>query len=151
MTGNRLEQDVTNWSVPEFHFIVEISDVGKIFCEEVSGLDSGFDVIEYHPGDMPRFTKSGMLGLRKGGDVTLKKAIFRYDKKLLDWFRLVTMNMIKRATVTVVLVDENNNPVQGWKLINAWPKKNTGENSNTDSNIVAMETIVLAHEGVILA
>ncbi len=76
-----LAQSATTWPVPEFHFSVEISDVGTISCKEVSGLDIEFDVIEYHSGDMKGFTKIKMPGLRKSGDVTLKKAIFKDDKK----------------------------------------------------------------------
>ena len=53
-------QSATTWPVPEFHFSVEISEVGKISCKEVSGLDMEFDVIEYRSGDMPGFTKIKM-------------------------------------------------------------------------------------------
>ena len=60
-------QSAATWPVPEFHFSVEISDVGKISCKEVSGLDMEFDVIEYRSGDMPGFTKVKMPGLKKSG------------------------------------------------------------------------------------
>lgn len=71
---------------------------------------------------MPGFTKVKMPGLRKSGDVTLKKAMFKDDKKLWDWINQVKMNIIKRGTVTVALLDEAGSPVQSWKLTNAWPK-----------------------------
>lgn len=51
-------------------------------------------------------TKVKMPGLRKSGDVTLKKAMFKDDKKLWDWINQVKMNIIKRGTVTVALLDE---------------------------------------------
>lgn len=145
---NGAAQSAQTWPVPEFHFSVDITDVGKISCKEVSGLDIEFDVIEYRSGDMPGFTKVKMPGLRKSGDVTLKKAIFKDDKKLWDWINQVKMNIIKRGTVTVALLDEAGSPVQSWKLTNAWPKKYTVEGFKADGNGVSMETIVLAHEGV---
>lgn len=46
-------QSAATWPVPEFHFSVEISDVGKISCKEVSGLDMEFDVIEYRSSSGP--------------------------------------------------------------------------------------------------
>ena len=113
-------QSAATWPVPEFHFSVEISDVGKISCKEVSGLDMEFDVIEYRSGDMQGFTKVKMPGLKKSGDVTLKNAMFKDDKKLWDWINTVKMNTIKRASVTVALLDESGSPVQSWKLTNAW-------------------------------
>lgn len=148
MAETGAEQSKETWPVPEFHFSVEISNVGKISCKEVSGLDVEFDVIEYRSGDMSGFTKVKMPGLRKSGDVTLKKAMFKDDKKLWDWINKVNMNIIQREGVTVALLDEGNNPVQSWKLTNAWPKKYTVEGFKADGNGVSMETIVLAHEGV---
>ena len=76
---NGAAQSAQTWPVPEFHFSVDITDVGKISCKEVSGLDIEFDVIEYRSGDMPGFTKVKMPGLRKSGDVTLKKAMFTVE------------------------------------------------------------------------
>ena len=145
---DELAQSTTTWSVPEFHFSVEISDIGTISCKEVSGLDIEFDVIAYRSGDMKGFIKIKMPGLRKSGDVTLKKAIFKDDKKLMNWLNTIKMNTIKRTSVTVALLDESGSPVQRWKLTNAWPKKYTVEGFKANGNVVSMETIVLAHEGV---
>ena len=137
---NGTTQSIQTWPVPEFHFSVEISNVGKIFCKEVSGLDVEFDVIEYRPGDMP--------GLRKGGDVTLKKAILKDDKTLWDWINQVKTNIIRRESVTIALIDESGIPVHSWKLTNAWPQKYTMGGFKADGNGVFMENIVLAHESI---
>lgn len=110
MAETGAEQSKETWPVLEFHFSVEISNVGKISCKEVSGLDVEFDVIEY-----------------RSGDVTLKKAMFKDDKKLWDWINTVKMNIIQRESVTIALLDEAGSPVQSWKLTNAWPKKYTVE------------------------
>lgn len=141
-------QSAQIWPVPEFHFSVEISNVGKISCKEIFGLDLEFDVIEYRSGDMPGFTKVKMPGLRKSGDVTLMKAMFKDDKKQRDWINQVKMNIIQRESATIALLDEAGNPVQRWRLINVWPKKYTVEGFKADGNGVSMETIVLVHEGV---
>ena len=100
-------QSQSTWPVPEFHFSVEISNVGVIFCKEVSGLETEFDVIEYRAGDSPEFTKNKQPGLRKTSDITLKKGIFVSDKKMWDYIGKVKMNTIQRETVTIKLLDES--------------------------------------------
>lgn len=145
---NGVAPSALTWPLPEFYFNIEISNAGKISCKEVSGLDIESDAIEYRAGSMPGLTKVKMPGLCKSGNVTLKKAIFKYDKKLRDWITQVKTNTIRRESVTVTLLDESGSPMQSWKLTNAWSKKYTEEGFMADGNDVSMETIVLAHEGV---
>lgn len=141
-------QSQSTWPVPEFHFSVEISNVGVISCKEVSGLETEFDVIEYRAGNSPEFTKNKQPGLRKTSDITLKKGIFVSGKKMWDYIGKVKMNIIQRETVTIKLLDESGNPVQSWQAVNAWPKKMQVEGFKAEGNSVAMETLTLAHEGV---
>ena len=58
------------------------------------------------------------------------------------------MNMIKRNTVTISLLDEGGAPTMVWTLANAWPTKITGTDLKSDGNEVAVETIEIAHEGL---
>ena len=51
-------------------------------------------------------------------------------------------------TVTISLLDESGSPVKTWEVANAWPKKITVEGFKSDANSPAMETLILAHEGV---
>lgn len=137
--------------MPSFYFKVSVDGIGDISCSEVSGLETEFDVIEYRAGDSPVFTKLKMPGLRKVSDVTLKKGMFKDDKAMWDWLNQVKLNTIERKTVTVSLLDESGSPVKTWQLTNAWPKKITIEGFKSDGNTAAIETLVLAHEGVTLA
>ncbi len=136
------------WPLPEFYFKVDIEDIGVMSFKEVSGLDMEFDVIEYRAGDSQEFTKIKMPGLRKSGDITLKKGIFISDKKFWTWIGEIKLNTIKRRSITISLLDESNSPAQSWKLVNAWPKKVTVEGFKADGNGVAMETLILVHEGI---
>lgn len=139
------------WPLPSFYFKVSVDGIGDISCSEVSGLETEFDVIEYRAGDSPVFTKLKMPGLRKVSDVTLKKGMFKDDKAMWDWLNQVKLNTIERKTVTISLLDESGSPVKTWQLTNAWPKKITIEGFKSDGNTVAIETLVLTHEGVTLA
>ena len=136
------------WPLPSFYFKVSVTDVGDISCSEVSGLETEYDMIEYRAGDSPVFTKQKMPGMRKASDVTLKKGIFKDDKATWDWINSIKLNTIKRATVTISLLDESGKPVKTWELTNAWPKKITVEGFKADGNTAAIETLILAHEGV---
>ena len=141
-------QDKSIWPLPEFSFKVSIDDIGDMSFKEISGLDMEFDVIEYRVGDSKEITKVKMPGLRKSGDVALKKGVFVSDTKFWEWIGEVKLNTIKRRSVTIRLLDESGSPAQSWKLINAWPKKITVEGFKTDGNNVAMETLILVHEGI---
>lgn len=141
-------QDPKLWPLPEFYFKVSISDVGDMSFKEVSGLDIEYDVIEYRTGDDRAFTKVKMPGLVKTGEVTLKKGIFVSDKNFWNWIGEIKLNTIKRRTVTISLMDENNVPVRTCELANAWPKKISVEGFKAEGNRVAMETLVLVHEGI---
>ena len=136
------------WPLPSFYFKVSVTDVGDISCSEVSGLETEYDMIEYRAGDSPVFTKQKMPGMRKASDVTLKKGIFKDHKAMWDWINSIKLNTIKRATVTISLLDESGKPVKTWELTNAWPKKITVEGFKADGNTAAIETLILAHEGV---
>lgn len=136
------------WPLPSFYFKVSVTDVGDISCSEVSGLETEYDMIEYRAGDSPIFTKQKMPGMRKTSDVTLKKGIFKDDKAMWNWINSIKLNTIKRATVTISLLDESGKPVKTWELANAWPKKITVEGFKADGNTAAIETLILAHEGV---
>ncbi|TND02427.1 MAG: phage tail protein [Bacteroidetes bacterium] len=138
----------SNYPLPSFHFTVDLGGT-VINCSEISGLDIEVDVIEYRNGASPApYTKQKMSGLRKSSDVSVKKGIFASDKQFYTWFNEVKMNTPSRKDVTISLLDEENNPVMTWKLLNAWPKKITSPNLKSDSSEVAIESIDISHEGL---
>lgn len=145
MAGDKQE---TPWPVPKFHFKATIGDKGEIAFQEVSGLDTEFDVIEYRAGNSVDFSTVKMPGLRKGSDVTLKKGMYKGDSSLYDYFNETKMNTIARQTVTIQLLDEEHAPLFTWTLKNAFPMKVSGTDLNAQNSEVAVEEIVLAHEGL---
>jgi phage tail-like protein len=142
------EKQESPWPVPKFHFKVTFGDEGEASFQEVSGLDTEYDVIEYRAGNSVNFSTVKMPGLRKSSDVTLKKGMFKTDTQLLDYFQAVKMNVIKRATVSIQLLDEEHHPLFTWTLQNAWPMKIVGTNLNAETGEVALDEVVLAHEGI---
>lgn len=137
------------WPIPKFSFEVIIDGQHSRFAE-VTGLDIETQVIEYRAGNSKQFAPVKMPGLQKFGNLTLKKGIFPGNSKILEWFGAVQMNTIKRATITINLLDEAGAPAMSWTLTNAFPSKITGTDLKADGNEVAVESIEIAHEGLTL-
>lgn len=135
------------WPLPKFYFQVKIGDMEVAF-QEVSGLDIEAQIIEYRHGNSPEFSTIKMPGIKKTGNVTLKKGVFVKDNAFWDWFNQIKMNTIERKTLVISLLDEEGNPTMVWSLNNAWPTKITGTDMKSDGNEVAVETIEVAHEGL---
>lgn len=116
--------------------------------QEVSGLDTEAQPIEYRHGDSPGFSTIMMPGLIKTGNVSMKKGVFKSDNKFWDWYAQIKMNTIKRIPVTISLLDEGGAPTMVWKLTNAWPTKISATDMKSDGNEVAIETLEVSHEGL---
>jgi len=140
-------QSTTVWPLPKFYFEVKWDNTVMMF-QEVSGLDVEAQPIEYRAGNSPTFSVIKMPGIKKYSDITMKKGVFKADNKFWDWFNQIKMNTIKRVPVTISLLDEGGKPTMIWTLTNAWPTKITGTDLKSTGNEVAVETIVIAHEGL---
>lgn len=133
------------WPLPKFYFSVQIGDK-TISVQEVSGIDTETQTIEYRHGDSPSFYPIKMPGLGKVGNVTLRKGIFVNDTAFWDWYNQIKLNTIARLTVVIRLLDETANPKMVWTLNNAWPTKITGTDLKSEGNEVAVESIEIAYE-----
>ena len=61
------------------------------------------------------------------------------------------MNIIKRRTVLIKLLDEKGAVTMQWTLNNAWPTKITSTDLKSDGNEVAVDTLEIAHEQLIIS
>ncbi|MFN6945486.1 MAG: phage tail protein [Cytophagaceae bacterium] len=134
------------WPIPRFHFEVEW-DGNDIGFQEVTGLTMETQFIEYRAGNDPMYVTSKLPGLKKHGTLTLKKGIFRGDDSFWEWFTDVQTNSDRRETITIKLLDEEQNPVVVWTVNRAFPVKISGPDLKADANEVAIESIEIAHEG----
>lgn len=142
----------TNWPLPKFYFKVFLgSQDSAVSFQEVSGLDTETQIIEYRHGEKKAFSPIKMPGIAKLGNVTLKKGVFTKDHNFFKWYSAIKMNTIKRETVTIQLLDEQGSPTMTWTLTNAWPTKVTGTDLKSDGNEVAVESMEIAHEGLTIA
>ncbi|HVS95068.1 MAG TPA: phage tail protein [Puia sp.] len=140
-----------NYPIPKFHFLVEWGGSSFSFTE-VTGMDFETQVIEYRSGDMYNYNKTKQPGMTKYSDITLKRGTFYGDNEFFEqwkntyYFQEVTQTF--RRTVTIKLLDENHKPAITWTVHNAWPSKVQATDLKADGNEVAIETMVLVHEGL---
>jgi phage tail-like protein len=142
MTG---ETQNTTWPLPKFYFSVTGMPGNPVF-QEVTGLETEVQVIEYRAGNSSTFSPIKMPGLGKVGNVTMKKGIFVTDSLLWTWFNSITMNTIARSNIVVNLLDQTGAAKYKWQLNNAFPTKLTGTDLKSDGNEVAVESIEVAFE-----
>ena len=147
MADNGSAQSAATWPLVKFQFSVKIGE-DELFFQEVTGLTSETQVIEYRAGNSVAFNTVKMPGIKKFGNVTLKKGLFKDSKKMLEMYNHIKTNTIKRSAVIISLLDEANAPAMTWNLINAFPVKMTISDMKSDADEAAIETMELAHEGL---
>jgi len=139
------------WPMPKFRFEVDLgTELAGVAFQEVSGMDVENQIIEYRKSNSPLFATEKMPGIVKYGNVTMKRGIFVNDNTFWNWHNEIAMNVIKRRTVLIKLLDENGSVAMQWTLNNAWPTKITGTDLKSDGNEVAVDTLVIAHEQLII-
>jgi len=137
------------YPMPRFFFKVKWGET-EIAFSEVTGLAVELDVLEYRHGNSPSFHKIKQPGMTKFGNITFKRGIFKGKNDFFNWWNSVKLNTIERRDITITLQDEEDKPVVVWQVSNGFPTKVQSPDLKSDANEVAIETIEVAHEGIII-
>ena len=140
---------MADYPLPVFHFQVEWSGTNLGFAE-VSGLNMETQVIEYRDGASPEYGARKMPGIPKYGNITLKRGIVPDDNEFFAWLNTTSLNTVERRDLTISLLNEAHEPVMTWKAKNAFPVKIEGPGLKSTGNEVAIESIEVAHEGLMI-
>lgn len=134
-----------------YNFLVEIDNITRAAFQEASGFDSSIDVVEHREGG-ENTTLRKLPAMTKYSNITLKWGTTD-DRELYDWHRQwVTGDpAAKRKNGSIVLLDRAGQEKVRWNFVNAWPAKWTGPSFNAEGNDVSIETLELAHEGLVRA
>ena len=135
------------YPLPVFHFSVVWGGT-QITFSEVTGLNIEVQPIEYRDGKNPDYSPQKMPGLKKFGNLTLKRGVFASDNDYYKWVQEIALNKIQRRDIIISLLNEEHTPVMTWKVINAWPTKLTSPDLKASANEAAIETVEVAHEGI---
>ena len=130
-----------------FNFLVELDGIAQASFTECSGLGSTTEVIENREGG-DNTTVRKLPGKTTYTDITLKWGLTD-STELWRWRRMVIDGQVQRKNGSIVVFDlANRTEVVRWNFVNAWPSKWDGPSLNAMGNEVAVESLVLAHEGI---
>lgn len=132
-----------------YSFLVEIDGITRAGFREASGLDASNDPIEYREGSELRTVRK-LPGLTKYSNITLKWGMTD-DPELWNWRKGVIDGKPVRKTGAIILLDDTGQEKVRWNFREGWPNKWTGPSFNATGNEVAIETLEIAHEGVVRA
>ncbi len=134
------------YPIGRFRYKVEIDGLDAGGFSEVTGFDASIDVMEYREGDMVT-TPMKVPGLKKYGNITLRQGLI-HNTVLYDWIMEGVEGAVDRKTITITLLDEEENDSASWQVINAWPMRYAAPDFNATSSEIAIETLEIAHEGM---
>ena len=137
-----------------FHFSVSFALDGAkavdVKFQSVTGLDGTVDIETIKEGGenhyehvVPTRRKYGPLILKRGLLSPALSGVTTWLQKAFDDGKFEPLN-----TVQVTLRDEEHQPIITWTLAKAWPTKISSTDLKADGNEVAIETMVLVHEGL---
>jgi phage tail-like protein len=148
MADDGAKQAEEIWPLPGFHFQLDFGDGITASFQEVSGLDTETDVIEFRHSNSPAFSTVKMPGVARYHSSTLKKGLFAQSDAFLKWYQAAMMKTAPRRTVTVTLLGEGGGVTMRWALTNAWLTKVSGADLKSEGETIAVETIVLSFEAL---
>ena len=151
------------YPLTKMNFLVTVDSVsGTAAFSEVSGVEASVDVIEFRQGNAHSMAPVKMPGLVKHGNVTLKMG-YTLDNAFKTWIQECvseTRGEMPRSKVSIELIDTNQGTpatavtsIQGtrvWVLTNAWVAKYNAPDLNATANEVAIESVEIAYEELII-
>lgn len=138
----------SNYPLTGFHFSVEWDpdNTENVSFSEVSGLNVSTTPIEYREGSDKEYTTLKMPGLRKYGNITLKRGSMASDNGFFTWFNTINNNTVTRRDIKIMLLNEKHEAVITWNVKNAFPMKYDGGSLNAAKGEVVVESVELACE-----
>jgi phage tail-like protein len=129
-----------------FNFKLEIDGVSRNGFRECTGLDAKTAPVDYREGDHKGNVVSKLTGLNTYSNITLKWGSTD-DHSLWDWRKTVIDGKTQRKNGSIVLMDEAGEEKTRWNFVAGWAAEWTGPSFNATANEVAIETLVIVHEG----
>lgn len=120
----------------------------EAYFYEVSGLSAEIVIENYEEGGLNTHAHR-LPGRIKYADITLKRGLFESKNFWDEWCGKVFEGKFtgQRKNITIYLYNAKGETVKSWLISEAFPSKWTGPNLKADSNNVAVETLVLVHNG----
>jgi phage tail-like protein len=151
------------YPLTKMNFKVSVAEVdGTAAFSQVTGIEASVDVIEFRQGNANSLAPVKIPGLVKHGNVTLRFG-YTLDSAFKTWIQECvseTRGEIPRNNVQIELIDINGGAPQQlsteitgtrvWLLTNAWVTKYTAPELDAKTSDVAIESVELAYEELII-
>jgi phage tail-like protein len=130
-----------------YNFAVEIEGLVAGGFSEVSGLELDLEVQEYREGGVNGFIHKRAGPAKYVSNIVLKRGV-TVNKVLWNWYWDVVQGTIGRKNVSILLMDEAGDERVRWNFEQAYPVKWVGPGLRAVGSEVAVETLELAHKGL---
>jgi phage tail-like protein len=127
-------------------FAVEVDGLHQALFRECSGLNGQVAVTTVEEGGSP--VPHQLPGRVTFGNLTLKQGVAD-SNDLYEWFLKTGSGRGERKNVTVRLLALDMSPVRSWTLVDAFPVRWNGPSVQAGATDVAVESLELAHEGIL--
>lgn len=131
------------------NFLIEIDGITRGSFSEVTGLDSTIDMTEYREGG-DNMSPRKLPGLTKHANIVLRWGLVE-DDELYLWHREWVTGVGTRRNGSIIVLDRQGVERLRWNFIDAWPIKWDPPDFNATANQVAIDSLELAHEGLVRA
>jgi phage tail-like protein len=126
------------------HFDVVVDGVDLGTWSKCDGLTVEFGVLSHTTGDSDDVILSS--GRPTYNNISLTRPVTPASRMVTQWLSSQRRQPTK-GTGAIVLMDASNVPVMTWELYGVLPVKYSGPSLDVSGSTVAMESLVLAHEG----
>jgi phage tail-like protein len=116
---------------------------------ECSGIDASIEVIDYKEGGVNDYVHK-FATRTSFSNLTLKHGVIFLSDDLWTWHNDWVQGSGKRKDGLIVLLDESRSPAKVWKFKRGIPSKWVGPSLNAAQSNVAIESLEIAHEGLVL-
>jgi phage tail-like protein len=116
---------------------------------ECSGLEASLEVFEYKEGGVNGYVHK-FPTRASFGNITLKRGVIYIDDVLWSWHYDFVLGQGTRKDGLIVLLNEAREPAKVWKFKRGIPLKWTGPSLNATQSSAAIESLEIAHEGLVL-
>jgi len=130
-----------------FRFYIEIDGLAQAVFTEMSGLQVETEVMEYEEGGSNGFVHR-LPGRTKIGTITLKRGVTK-SNEFFKWCQDIVYGKIRARNMSVVMYDGAGVEMTRWDFANAYPIKWTGPQFDADGKTAAVESLELAHDGLV--
>lgn len=131
-------------------FLLEFDSIVKAGFSRCHIPQNRTNVVEYREGtDPPRHRK--LWGLNEYAPLVLENGVTDDSVSLFEWREKVERGSVDEArqSIAVVLLDEEGEPGPRWEFRDAWPTRYDGPRLDANRDGVAIERLVIAHEGMV--